>query len=96
MEWYCLDYAIWAGDLTLQPDRQTKDALRWRAAAAAAGGQVPASMVIPDSVDSALCSVLYEIDGQEPHATYRATGGARNTRKNVSTMMARIFHPHDV
>lgn len=73
---HCRDQAIWGEDLTLQPDRQTKDALRWRAAAAAAGGLVPPSMVIPDSVDSAAAAVLYEIDSQERlHLLFRMNRG---------------------
>ena len=58
------DGAIWSCNLPLIPDRQTKDALRWRAAAAAAGGQVPASIVIAESVDSAVSAILWAI-GQE-------------------------------
>lgn len=58
------DGAIWSRDLLLIPDRQTKSALRWRAAAAAAGGQVPASIVISESVDSALSAILWAV-GQE-------------------------------
>ncbi len=71
---HCRDEAIWGVDLTLQPDRQTPNARRWRAAAAAAGGQVPASMVIPDSVDSATAAILYEIDSQERlHLLFRTS-----------------------
>ena len=58
------DGAIWSSNLPLIPDRQTKDALRWRAAAAAAGGQVPASIVISESVDSAVSATLWAV-GQE-------------------------------
>ncbi len=61
----CRDHAIWAMDLLLRPNRQGKDADRWQAAAIAADGIVPPRTVIPDSVDSALCSVLYDIDSQE-------------------------------
>jgi hypothetical protein len=59
---HCRDEAIWAGDLKLRPDCQAVSAQRWRAAAAAAGGQVPASMVIPDCVDDAVGWVLVAID----------------------------------
>ena len=55
------DGAISSCNLPLLPDRQTKDALRWRAAAAAAGGQVPASIVISESVDSAISAILWAI-----------------------------------
>ena len=57
----CRDHAIWAMGLLLRPDRQGKDAERWRAAAAA-GGRVLATMVIPDSVDSAIAGTLRNID----------------------------------
>lgn len=62
---HCRDHAIWAGELTLKPDYEGVDGKRWRAAAAAAGGLVPADMVIPDCVDGAVCAVLHEIDSQE-------------------------------
>ena len=58
------DGAIWSSTLPLIPDRQTRDALRWRAAAAVAGGQVPASIVISESVDSAISAILWAV-GQE-------------------------------
>jgi hypothetical protein len=48
-------------DLTLRPDCQAVDAKRWRAAAAT-GGQVPASMVIPDCVDATVFRLLFAMD----------------------------------
>jgi hypothetical protein len=59
------DQAIQGFDLRGSPDCQSIAAKRWRAAAAAAGGQVPADMSIPDCVDGTVFVTLYEIDGQE-------------------------------
>lgn len=56
------DDAMWGCGLKLELDRHTKDAIRWRAAAAIAGGLVPASMVIPDSVDNAVANLLRAVD----------------------------------
>jgi hypothetical protein len=65
------DKAIWGCDAILSPDRQTKDALRWRAAAAAAGGQVPASMVIPEPVDAVVANLLLAVDHSLIHNLIR-------------------------
>jgi hypothetical protein len=56
------DVAIRGGDLTVRPDYQGVDGKRWRAAAAAAGGQVPADMVIADCVDGTVSVTLYAMD----------------------------------
>ncbi len=73
---HCRDYTIRSIDLTRRPEYQGPDGKRWRAAAASAGGMFPASMLIPDSVDTALCSVLYEIDSQERlHLSFTTNGG---------------------
>src|SRR5262245_36094021 len=49
---------------------------RWRAAAAAAGGHVPAEMVIPDCVDSAVAHVLGSMDDAEMlHLSFTTTWG---------------------
>lgn len=66
--------AIRTCQLPLQPDRETNDARRWRAAAIAAGGLVPAEVVIPECVDGALCTLLYETDSQERLHLLFATG----------------------
>lgn len=62
---HCRDYAVGSGNLTLKPDYSGVDGKRWRAAAEAASGIVPAMLVVPELVDATLCAVLYEIDSQE-------------------------------
>ncbi|MBK9263247.1 MAG: hypothetical protein IPM54_26025 [Polyangiaceae bacterium] len=59
------DVSIQQCDMTLGPNYRGPDGQRWRAAAAAAGGQVPASMVIPDCVDTTIFEALRETDDQE-------------------------------
>ncbi|MBK9260316.1 MAG: hypothetical protein IPM54_10815 [Polyangiaceae bacterium] len=59
------DVSIQQCDMTLGPDYRGPDGQRWRAAAVAAGGQAPASMVIPDCVDTTIFEVLRETDDQE-------------------------------
>src|SRR5262245_56950026 len=48
--------------MTLKPHCQGAGAKRWKAAAAAAGGHVPAAMVIPDCVDETVGQLLYAMD----------------------------------
>jgi hypothetical protein len=59
---HCRDRAIWGCNLCLRPDHQAVNSKRWRAAAAAAGGVVPATMVIVDSVDAVPANVVGAID----------------------------------
>lgn len=49
------------------------EAERWRAAAAAAGGHIPAEMLIPDCVDSAVGHVLYAMDEPLLHVWFTTT-----------------------
>ena len=65
------DGAIWGCDIISIPDRTAVDSKRWRAAAASAGGIVPAMMVIADSVDSALAHLLGAIDHSWYHNLLR-------------------------
>ncbi len=58
------DVSIQQCNLSLRPDRETPRAERWRAAAAA-GGQALASVMIPECVDMTVFEVLREIDDQE-------------------------------
>ena len=59
---YVRDEAIRDSDLTLKPHCKGPTAERWRAAAAAAGGQVPADMVIPGCVDDTVFELLFSMD----------------------------------
>jgi hypothetical protein len=56
------DVAIQGGNLRADPRCQSVVAKRWRAAAAAARGQVPADMVIADCVDGTVSVALYAMD----------------------------------
>jgi hypothetical protein len=62
---YVRDVSVQQCDVILRPDYQGRDGQRWRAAAVASGGQVPASIVISDSVDTSIFEVLRHIDDQE-------------------------------
>jgi hypothetical protein len=64
---HCRDRAIWGCNLCLRPDHQAVDSKRWRAAAAEAGGIVPATIVIPEAVDAGLAHILGAIDHSEVH-----------------------------
>jgi hypothetical protein len=55
------DEAIQSCDMRGSLRGQGAGAKRWRAAAVAAGGHVPAEMVIPDCVDSTVGHLLYAL-----------------------------------
>lgn len=59
---HCRDEAIWGCNLVLNSESESRQDKRWRTAAAAAGGLVPANMVIPDSVDPAVGNLLLAVD----------------------------------
>lgn len=68
--------AKWSCELTLRPDYLGADGKRWRAAAAANGGVVPAEMVIPDCVDTTIFKLLYAIDDCTlPRVFFRTSWG---------------------
>jgi hypothetical protein len=56
------DVAIRSCDLQLTPQSDTPVARRWRQAALASGGAVPAHVLIPDCVDEAILAFLRAID----------------------------------
>ena len=62
---YVREVSIQQCHLPLIPDRETLRARRLKAAAVAAGGLVPAEVVVPECVDTTVFEVLRHIDDQE-------------------------------
>lgn len=59
---HCRDASVWAAELPLKSTSESRRDKRWTSAAISAGGVVPPSVVIPDSVDTALSYLLIAID----------------------------------
>src|SRR5262245_7969651 len=73
---YVRDMAIHAGDLRGSSGCESVAAKRWRAAAAAAGGQIPPGTMIPECVDDTVFYLLYSMDDAEMlHLSFTTKGG---------------------
>jgi hypothetical protein len=72
------DETIQICDLRLKPNGRSATAERWRAAAAATPeGQAPATMVLPDCIDSTLGHLLWAIDDDVLHLSFTTERGER-------------------
>ncbi len=70
------DSAMWQCDNVPKLDGDAAGMERLRAAAAAAGGQVPAEIIIPECVDITLYEVLYAMDDADLlHLSYTTKAG---------------------